>query len=552
MAMRPAPVTGSDGHAPQYDPDSRWTIWNREEIYMGDTALHKYVPKVNDWVQDINTGEVFVVRSVDAYTLIPDLGLTTGNSADPSDLLVTNSADTYRVYLDDSVVPHILAVDTRFKVGGTQSQYAKIYKAGNAVDSGTLVSFLYDTDGNYLTDQIPLELCAIDSHSNHAIKTVTVCHTNQKMKDGERVMVVIYNDQGHVVDKKGMLIENTSFIRSIDAGTLYLSHITLDSPFINESNPNELDYPINVPLQAFNMFCILHYSNGDKKKVPIDGTKASVHGLENFVSTVVGQNIKLVLSYKLDKNEVCYGAVSADGKYVTQPYTLITTTQDGAYTVKVFGYPVWVDANNGYKMQYWMMDLNRDILYDVTPYIHYNANGDTFDGKAYGTLQQLSIRLNLKDVSKGLKSYIHTQTLQVSLKNEGDSPDTRWLVATEPTQQPFYGEGVDATVYMINHNYWRLNIRSGFGNYQDWLQALYYNSKPLLDLRSEVTPPEPTHFRIIYKNTKQEFSVADWSKTLQVSGDYKEGSTVFIEFLRKTSQGTQELTISGLTVKAQQ
>ena len=105
MAMRPAPVTGSDGHAPQYDPDSRWTIWNREEIYMGDTALHKYVPKVNDWVQDINTGEVFVVKSVDAYTLVPDLDIVSGNSADPSELLVTNSADTYRVYLDDSVVP---------------------------------------------------------------------------------------------------------------------------------------------------------------------------------------------------------------------------------------------------------------------------------------------------------------------------------------------------------------------------------------------------------------------------------------------------------------
>ena len=552
MAMTPAPVTGSDGHAPQYDPDSRWTIWNLKEIYQGNEALHKYVPKVGDWVQDTDTGDVYVVENIDALTLIPDLKLTSSTGASAADLLVSNSADTYRVYLDTSVVPHILAVDTRFKVGGTQSQYAKIYRAGNAVDSGELVSFLYDTDGNYLTDQIPLELCIIDSHTNHTLKTVTVCHTNQKMKDGERVMVIIYNDQGHVVDKKAMLIENTSFIRSIDADTLYLDHIALDSPFINESNANQLDYPINIPLQAFNMFCLLYYSNGSVKKVPIDGTKAAVHGLENFVSTVVGQNIKLVLSYRLEHNEVCYGAVSGDGKYVTEAYTLITTQQDGAYTVKVFGYPVWVDSENGYKMQFWMMDLNRNILYDVTPFIHYNANGDVFDGKSYGTVQNLSIRLNLKDVSQGLKSYIHTQTLQVSLRAEGDANSTRWLVASEPTQQPWYGEGVYATSYMINHNYYKVNIRSGFATYSEWIQALYYNAKPLVDIKTEVNPPEPTHFAIVYKNSRSEYPVTEWNKTLQVPGNYTTGSNLYIEFLNKSNQGTQELVITGMTIRESQ
>ena len=550
MAFRPAPVTGSDGQAPQYDPDSRWTTWNKKEIYFGEAALHKYVPKIGDWIQDVDTGEIFVVVGLDPTTLIPDIQLVDKRFDDGGGILANNSADTYRVYLDDSVVPHILAVDTRFRVGGTQSQYVKMYKAGNGSDSGTLVSFLYDASGNYLTDKIPLELAAIDSHVNHTIKVVSVCHTNQKMKDGERIMLVVYNDQGHVVDKKAMLIENTSFIRSIDAGTKYLSHITIDSPFINESNPNVLDYPINVPLQAFNMYCILHYSDGSTKRVNIDGTKASVHGLEHFVSTVVGQEIKLVLSYKLDPNEVCYGAVSTDGKYATQPYTLVTTQQDGAYTVKVFGYPVWVDNSVGYKMQYWMMDLNRDILFDVTPFIYYNANSDVFNGKSYGTVQNLSIRLNLKDASRGLKAYIHTQTMAVSLRASADSnEDTKWLIGFEPNQQPFYGSNLNATAAMINQNLYRVNLRSGFASEAEWLNALYYNSKPLLDIKREIKPIEPTHFRIHNGNSSTEYPIWKWNYTLDVAGKLTDTSTLYIEFIQRTNQSVLRLSIAGMPLQ---
>lgn len=549
MAKTYANVTGSDGHAPVYDPHSRWTTFNYSEIYLGDEGLNKYVPKVGDWVQDTSELKLYSVTALDPLTLIPTLQLVDMDNGDNSDLLVGSSSDSYRVYLDTSVTPFILAVDTRLKVAGSMSQYAKIYRGGDTSISGKVISFLFDSQGTYLTDKIPLELAAVDSHANHTIKTVTVCHTNEHLKDGERVTVVIYNDQGHVVSKKALIVENTSFIRHIADGTKYISHISLDSPFLSDSNARVLEYPINVPIQAFNMFGTIHYSDGSSRRLPVDGTKFRLYGLESFVSTVVGQHIKLALTYVLDPSETAYGAVSADGKYITEPYSLITTMQDGAYTVKLYGYPVWNSTTSTYSMRWFMMDLNRDVLFDVTPYVYYNQSSDVFDSGNYNAIQNLSVRINLKDVSAGLKSYIHTQTLAVVLKAPGDADTTRWLVGFEPNQTPFYGNDLFASVEMINQNLWNVNVANGRPDQTTWLQDLYYATKPLVDKKREVDPPAPTHFVFVYGNSRTEYPISEWSQQLTVNGDLDVTGTLQIEFIKRTLTNDIRLSIAGLPIK---
>lgn len=548
MPYNQVTVTGSDGHSPQYDPNGRWTTWNYGELYMGDAGLYKYVPKVGDWVQDTATMQKYVVSAVDSLTLIPTLQEIDSQSNE-TELLVGASADSYRVYLDTSVVPHILAVDTRLKVAGTMSHHAKIFRGGDVGATGKVISLLFDSAGNYLTDEIPLELAAIDSHVNHTIKVITVCHTREQMRDGERVTAVIYNDQGHVVSKRSLIVENTSFIRSIAAGTRYISHISLESPFLSQSNANMLEYPINVPLQAFNMYGKVHYSDGSVTKLPIDGTKFRLHGLDTFVSTVVGQEIKLALTYVLDSTEVAYGAVSADGKYITAPMSLITTMQDGAYTVKLYVYPVWNETNSNYVLRWFMMDLNRDILFDVTPYIYYNSNSDIFDPVGWNKVQNLSVRINLKDVSAGLKSYIHTQTIAVVLKEPGTSADTRWLIGFEANQTPFYGTNLFASVEMINQNLWKVNVKNARTSLSEWLNDVYYNVKPLMDKKKEVAAPTPTHMVFIYGNSRTEYPISQWEEDLQVNGEFAITGTIQIEFIKRTNSGDLRLAITGLPIK---
>ena len=547
----PITVFGSDGHSPQYDPDARWTQWNKNEIYFGAEADHKYVPKVGDWVIDTGANITSIVISLDPLTLIPTLKPV--NETDSGTDLLGEGNDTYRVYYDNSVIPYVLAVDARLEVGGTQTSYAKIFRGTDIGPTGKLLSFLFDTQGNFLTNNIPLELKAIDNHDNHTAKVVSVCHTKEILIDAERVTVVIYNDQGHVVAKKTLKIEATSFIRGVGANTKYISHLSIQTPFLNPNDTALIDYPINVPLQAFNVIGVVNYSDGSTQEYPVDGVKFKLLGLERFVGTVPGQRIPLVLAYNLTPTEIAYGNVSVDGKVITQPYHLVTTVQNGAFSVKLFGYPYWNINTNSYQMRWFMMDLNRNIMFEVSAYISYNQNSDIFNSDAINVNQNLSVRLNLKDVSNAFPSYIHTQTLNVIIRTPGVTTgvwSTNWLVGFEQNQTPFYGGGLNAKIEMVNQNLYKLNIRSDITLFQDWIDKVYIATKPIIDIKKETTPLTPTHF-VVFNDTgaRTEFPITDWDKDLMVGMVLKTAGTQFIEFIRKTNTDTLRLGVSGLAIK---
>ncbi|WP_200850974.1 hypothetical protein, partial [Klebsiella pneumoniae] len=67
------------------------------------------------------------------------------------------------------------------------------------------------------------------------------------------------------------------------------------------------------------------YSDGSKKIMPVDGTKFNLYGLQNFIATIVGQKIELVLSYKLSADEYVYGASASLQKHLSIPYWATTT-----------------------------------------------------------------------------------------------------------------------------------------------------------------------------------------------------------------------------------
>ncbi len=59
-----------------------------------------------------------------------------------------------------------------------------------------------------------------------------------------------------------------------------------------------------------------------------------------------------------------------------------------------------------------------------------------------------------------------------------------------------FGQGLGAQCVMVNQNVWRVNVRSGFNSFADWLQAFFYNTKPLFNNRNETKAPEPTHMKV--------------------------------------------------------
>lgn len=552
MPLSTAGITGIDGVVPVHDPYARWQSWNIEEIYMvNGPGAKRYVPKINDYVEDTVAFVTYIVTAIDPVTLMSTLTPINRNVnngvINTEDTIIGvgpgTQSDTYRVYLDTSVTPHILAVDARLKVGGSMANYVKIFKGSNLTSSGKVVSFLYDPAGTFLTQNIPLELAAIDSHTNHAIKVVSVCYTNEQMADGEIVTVVVYSSDGHVVSRRQLLVENTSFIRSVNSAQKYISHISLRSPFLSTSDQNTLNYPINVPLQAFNMIGVIHYSDNTIDELPVDGSKFKIMGLERFVATVVGQEIQLGLSYALSPGEICYGAVSGDGKFVTEPYRMIVTNQIGSYTVKLFCYPVWVDNNSGYMLKWFMYNLDRDTSFDVTPFVSMNAGTPAFRPTAYGETQKLSARINIRDVSAIFNSYIHIQSVDVVLRSPATARDvdqSNWSIGFEPGQDPQYGLNLKGRLEIISGTLSKITLLSGISTQNEWLEKLYFATKPLYDRRRETRPPEPNFFAVNVNGTRYEFPITAWNNPLSVGGGLEIDDTLFIEFFKRDS-GTDML-----------
>jgi hypothetical protein len=549
-------VTGTDNASPVYDPAARWCWWSLSEIYTGGVGTNKYVPKVNDYIEDTDLQITYKVVSIDETTLVATMSeiKLAGNTSTftEDDILFGvgpgTQSDTYLCYVDKSVVPYVLAVDARLKVGGSTTSYAKIFRGSDVSSTGKLVGALYDQGGTLLGNNIPLELAAVDSHTNHTIKTVAVAYTRDSLVDGEIVTVVLYSDTGHVISKRQLLVENTAFIRSVSASLKYVSHISLKTPFLAAGNDHNIEFPLNVPVGAMNLVGVVHYSDGSTLEMPVDGTRFRVFGMDQYVSTVIGQKLGLVLNYALDSNEQAYGAVSGDGKYMSEQYTLITIDSINAYTVKLYGYPVWIDAVSGYRLQWFLCNLERNMVFDVTEHVRINTNSAPFKPLSYGTLQELSVSVNLNAVNSTFKAYIHVQTISFVLLGQGTERTTNWNVGFEPDQDPFYGPGLFAKQQMVNQNLWKLRLGSGLATQAAWLQKVYRATLPLYDVQREVEAPTPNCFAISYNGNRQEFELSSWNAELQLTWGIPFSGTIFIEFFKRTTTNDIQLGVAALPV----
>lgn len=561
------PIPGSDGIVPVYDPFARWCWWNYNEIFFGQgtpgagelSGTSRYVPKLRDFVVDDDLKVTYKVTDIDPTTLVPHLteftfaGVSTNLTEE--DILTGvgpgTQSDTYRVYLDTSVTPYILAVDARLKVAGTMCSYCKIFLGADVGSGGKVISYLFDPSGNVLTQNIPLELVEMENPAiNYAVKTVPVCYTNEMFPDGQLVTAVFFSAEGNVVSRRQLLIDNTSWIRTVASDQKYISGISLESPFLSTQNDHLIEYPINIPVDAMNMFGIVHYSDGSTLRLPVDGTKFRMLGMEQYLSSVIGQTVNLILSYRVDPSEMAVGGVSSDGMYVTEPYSLTTTQQNGAYTVKLFCYPQWVDAANGYTLRWFLYNLDRNTHYEVTSLISFANNSAAFNPTAYGVQQNLIPRVNLKDISQMYASYIHVQPMYVVLRAQGTERITNWTVNSTPGDSIDYGVDVHCRTTTISSTAWGLKVDSDFPDQATWLQNLYTRSKPLTDPKREFAAPLPNMFIIQVGSQSYEYTLDNWNQQLVLPVQIPLNSTLVLRWIKRTSTGDLDLGVAGLPVYA--
>lgn len=551
-------VVGIDGIVPVYDPNARWCWWSINEIFNeGTPGDGRYVPKVGDYIIDPDNFTTWKVTSIDNDTLYPTMvQIRPANmsfSISETDVLFGvgpgTQSDTYRVYLDKSVTPYVLNVDRRLKIGGTMAAYAKIFKGSDTSDQTKIISRVYDSAGNFITDHVPLQLCAIDSHVNYSIKIVATCNTNFNLPDGEIVTCVIYTADGHVVSKRQLLVENTAFIAQLNVSQKYVTGISMRSAFLSASQDNTIEYPLDTPINALNLMGIVSYSDGSTSELPVDGTKFRIIGLEQFVSTIIGQNVNLVLSYALGPDELVYGAVTSDNKYVTQPYRLRVVDPNNSYKVKVFGYPVWVNAANGYRMRWFLFNLDRNIWFDVSEYVTFAPNTGLFDPKGYGYTQRKAIQLNLRDVSGAFQPYIHTQIFDINLITQPNGDATPWtILSSQDSNDVPYGVGLHAHRASVSAGQTILNLASGIATEAEWINQVYRKTYPLMDRLNELAPPTATHFEISYGGVSNKYAISNWNANISLSINIPIYSTLMIRFYRIANNAEVNLSEAAMLV----
>lgn len=544
-------VVGIDLHTPVYEPDAVWRMWSIHDIYLGTVGYRKHVPKIKDFVVDPDDGRLWIVEHIDPVTLVPTLRpkrfAGDREVIEVDDLLfgLSDNGDTYRAYLDASVFPHVMALDKRFKIPGNASTYIKVFHGGVVNENSKVISKVYDNSGQMISENVPLELVIIDTHHNYSLKHPSVFNCVEYLKDGDLVTAVVYTDQGHVIYKKTFMVENTSFIPSLNMSRRYVSHISLKSPFNSQTIEKRIEFPLNTPVNALNFIGVAHYTDGRTLELPVDGTRFELQGIDQYLSSIPGQKTNVVLRYTLGPEELTTSGVTYNNKFISEPYELVTTDQISSYSVKLFGYPFWVNESVGYKMRWWLYNLDRNVYYEVSDKVRFDENTGPYDPKGYGVAQRKSVSINLRDVSPMFKSFIHVQFVEIVLNGPPNQTITPWTVSLEYNQvRPVYGRELTG---LIGNG--KLNISFGIATYTEWLKEIYYNSFPLTNPTLELNAPKPTHFILNYKGKDYTYQMTKWNIPITLIENADPYETVTIRFVKETPTGTLHLGISAILIK---
>jgi hypothetical protein len=543
-------IVGSDGYTPIYQPDGRWTMWGLHEIYRGSEGQNKFVPKVDDFVIEKETGRMFRVASINPVTLAPSLEPIELSKEVTIEEITTTSNDNFRLYFDRSISPYTLAVDGMVKIHSSTASYARIYR-GSFIDDLQLISRRYNNSGDFIGVDIPLDLVAFNSHDNYAIKSVQTCNTQAELMDGEAAIVAVFDSNGKLISRISCVCEETTFVAQAYAEQKFITNIYMKTAFIYDTNSSEISYPVNLPTQSFSPIGVVQYNDGSKIEYPVDGDKFTLYGLDQFIASIIGHRVPLVLSYRMAANESALASVNVQNEhFITRPYQLVITSPNTSYNAKLYVYPVWVDQITGYHYKVFLMNLDRNILFDVTNLVSLAPNSPSFNPLGYGLTQRLIFTVDLSSVSSMFSSFLHVQSVDIVLRGAAneDSTTTLWEVASQvPTPTPYYGTMLRASVDLATRT--KVSFGNNFATTADFINAVYKTTNPLFNPMTETAAPIPTHMEIHHGNERITVDINEYIKPVAFSHSIPNLANIDITFLRLTSTGYLKLSVASMVVR---
>lgn len=541
---------------PIFSQDRRWQMWSIDEIYTGPADPGEFVPNVHDAVFSWDDG-LYRVMSVDNITGLSVLEARPFNNnivgAMQTDVLLGSGpgtdGDYYRVYINSSVSPATLAIDHRLHIYGSDASYIKVFRGTDISLTGHVISAIF-SGATLISENIPLETVVTPGVVH--VKTPQTAWSIENLNDGEMVTAVVYNTGNQVISIAKLIVKNSNFIRSVDTSKKYIVGIELLSDFLSNTNTNLLELPANITLQSTLLQGKVRYNDGTSLILPVDGTRFQLAGLESMTASYAGQHEELTLIYNLLPNEYSYIASQPlPNRFITEDYDVTVIESEGAYTVKLFVVPTWQQSPARWLLKFYLYDISRDTVLDVTSHIQYSTAVPAFNGTLLDVAQTIIVSLNLQDVSPSYNYYRYPQSAKITLKNSGTNSTvfSYWQVQYE--NAVYFGSGLFAKVAIdeLDLSKTKLDLSLGLTEVDDWLHEVYFPSLPL-KLASEATPPTPTHVRLVIGALVRELTIAEallWVRTLPTT--IVQGSTVLLQFFRREGLQDSELSITSMNVK---
>jgi len=545
------------------DQNRGFRVWGLPQIYVGPAGTEEqaYVPNVNDAVWDWQQG-TFRVTDVDyttgISTLIPqDINNQTGGLLQEDELLGTGPgpvSQSYRVYLNSETVPFNASFDARLKIYAVNADHIKLFKGTDTGNTGTVVSAILNPGGVMVSENIPLNLVQTVNGANYAVRTPAQFVMTEQLSDGEIVTAVVYSSAGAPISASKLITVNTDFIRTTDASKKYVVSIEIITPFMSPTDNHLLEYPLNMVVQSGQLMGKVRYSDGTNVVLPIDGTRFELQGMESYIATTVGQRKPLVLVYHMTSNEYSFAnqSVGAD-RFMVEPYTITTVEAQGVYSVKLFAVPEWRGAPSvKWELDWYLYNLERDVIYNVTPYTEYATGSTPFNGLSLNARQPLTVAVNLHEIGASFNFYRYVETLAITLLAQGTSVGVSGYYKIEYTDGVNYGTTLKAAAGpSATPGMYMVNVGNGIATFSDFITEVFRKIEPLFAPGIEGLAPDPTHFRLrVGSSWVREIPIGNYNLLQDlITAQPIQGRSVRLEFFRRAGGSDLELGVAPMPIE---
>ena len=552
---------------PNVDKTRRFTVFHIKEIYQGPNGTGIFVPNVDDMVIDWDNG-FYRVTAVDHYktnlSFLTKVNMATlGGGIDDSDLAVVTgvgaNSNSFRVYVNTETTPHTLAVDSRVIWNGGANSYIKIFRGTDYSETtGQVISAIITTNGNITSENIPLVAVIVPSGTNVTQKTAQVGWCSDTVMDGDIVTIVTYTAAGQITSVDKFVVATTNYIRSINQTAKYVTNIELITPFMSKTDARLIECPINMLVQSMNFAAKVTYSDNSSIISNIDGQKWNLAGLKMFVSTQIGKYDNLMLTYNLAANELAFDATAAlPDRKIVREYRIRTVDIDTFYSVKLFAVPVWIASTRKYTLNWYLYNLERQDITDVTSFVEYSTTSPKFVGDKYNSTQNLQVAFNMQNLGQNYSYFRHVQNVAVTLITPATSVGAQRYYTVSYGANTLYGNTVRAlfTADEQNAGKLKLNVSAGFTDTLSWITNVYRPLEPLFYTANEAQAPAPTHARVIIGTGagawQREIAIDKITQDVRnINVSIAQGALVRVELFYRDGEGDHQLAVAPLLATA--